>query len=159
VAAIPLPAGLTITPEVVPPATVDLATAKRLLEESIGPLLSAPLELLTLDLTEDVLDARLLHIRLLVPDFPRQTEAYEVANAAIGAVADRLTQETGIAVGVVWIDAVNEQGQLWTASWGDVQLNSAAGQNGLAKDYFPSNWPRPATTSATGQGVSSSSTD
>jgi hypothetical protein len=152
VESIPLPAGIDITPEVVPAPTLDLTASRRLLGEKIPTLLPTPLEMMRCELTDDLLHSRLLHVTLLVPDFEGQVDLYEAANGAINQLADDLTRQAGVGIAVVWIDAVNAQGGIWVRSWGDRQLNSAAGQNILAKDYFPSSWPRPAPIPASTTG-------
>jgi hypothetical protein len=140
---IPFPEGVQIDLSAVPKPTLDLDAAKEELAVLLGQLDIGPATIAELDLSDDVLDARQLHVELVVPEFEKNIEAYEEALAAIGQ-ATSASSSGGTGVAVLWVDAVNEQGQLLVASWSDAQLHSIAGQKGLAKDYFPSNLPRPA---------------
>jgi hypothetical protein len=132
-ATIQLPEGVQFVLADFQAPTLDLEEARHRLTRAVKKMDLAPIRVEAMRLTEDVLDARQLHIRLLGDEFEKNVEGYEIAASAI---SDRvsISRRQGSGIAVLRVDLVNDQGQLLVALWADAQLGTTAYQLGLVKD-------------------------
>lgn len=135
--------GFNFDPDAVPPAKLDRAQAADLIAKSAPSLLPSPLKLASVELRDDVLGARLLHIEVVVPDFEKNAQAYQQAFIAVEYMVNDLNQSDGTAVGVQCMQALDEQGRLLFAAWLDFQLGRGSYRAGLTTNFRPRFFPHP----------------
>jgi hypothetical protein len=126
-----------------PPSKMTTAAAQQIVSASVTALVRPPLTISSLVLTEDVLGARLLHIKVVDPDFRNTENAYVRTFTDVENRVDDLNQTQGTAVGVQWMEAIDQQGRLLYSSWWDYQLGISTDQPGLVTDFRPRFFPQP----------------
>ena len=127
----------------VAPAQMTTAAAQHLIAVQAESLVPSPFKIASLELIDDVLGARLLHVRVSTSDFRNNESPYMQGFTDLQNAVNELNQRRGTAVGVEWMEAIDERGQMLYSSWWDYQLNIATDEPGLIRDFRPRFFPAP----------------